>query len=108
MPVIEPAPFAASMFSADVLLLFATRMVRMFAYGCVSLILVMYLDKLGFAGDRIGLLLTMTLIGDTVLSLWITTIADRIGRKWMLIAGAALMVLGGVVFATTGNFVLLL
>jgi len=88
--------------------LFATRMVRMFAYGGVSLILVVYLAAVGLSEEQIGLLLTLTLIGDTILSLCITTRADRIGRKWMLIAGAALMVLGGGVFATTGNFVPLL
>jgi MFS family permease len=50
----------------------------------------------------------MTLVGDTGISLWLTTNADRIGRKRMLIAGAALMILGGLVFALTANFLLLL
>src|SRR5262249_6081957 len=50
----------------------------------------------------------MTLVGDTLLSLWITTGADRIGRKRMLLAGAGLMVLGGAAFASTGDFVPLL
>jgi MFS family permease len=50
----------------------------------------------------------MTLVGDTGISLWLTTSADRVGRKRMLIAGAALMTLGGLVFALTGNFLLLL
>jgi MFS family permease len=93
---------------SDVRLLFATRVLRMFAYGSVSLILVLYLTTVGLSEEQIGLLLTMTLVGDTILSLWITTIADRIGRKWMLIVGAALMVLGGVGFASTANFVPLL
>src|SRR5439155_25752399 len=97
-----PAPFS------DVFLLFATRMVRMFAYGSVSLILVMYRAAVGLSEGRIGFLLPMTLVGDTAISLWITTIADRLGRKWMLIAGALLMVLGGAVFASTGDFVPLL
>jgi MFS family permease len=92
----------------DVRLLFATRMVRLFAYGFLSLILVLYLAEVGLSDPRIGWLLTATLLGDTVLSLWITTSADRLGRKPMLIAGAALMVLGGAVFAGTGNFWLLL
>jgi MFS family permease len=99
---------SASGTSSDVWLLFATRVVRMFAYGCLSLILVLYLAEVGLSDERIGLLLTMTLIGDTALSLWITTSADRVGRKYMLIAGAALMVLGGAVFAGTESFVLLL
>jgi MFS family permease len=92
----------------DIFLLFTTRIIRLFAYGSVSLILALYLAESGFSDEQIGLLLSMTLLGDTLMSLWITTNADRIGRKRMLIAGAALMVLGGAVFAATGNFVLLL
>jgi MFS family permease len=83
-------------------------MVRMFAYGFLSLILVLYLAAIGLSEYQIGLLLTMTLVGDTLLSLWITTSADRLGRKRMLIAGSLLMVLGGVVFAVSGSFVPLL
>ncbi len=42
-----------------------------------------------------------------VISLWITTHADRIGRRKMLILGAMLMLFAGVVFAFTNNFILL-
>jgi MFS family permease len=89
-------------------LLFATRVVRLFAYGFLSVMLVLYLAQAGLSDPEIGLLLTMTLLGDTVISLWITTRADRVGRKRMLLAGAGLMALGGLVFAATSNFVLLL
>jgi MFS family permease len=88
--------------------LFLTRMIRMFAYGALALILVLYLKEVGLNGTEVGLLLTMTLVGDTILSLWITTSADRIGRKRMLLAGAGLMVLGGLGFALTGSFLPLL
>jgi hypothetical protein len=44
----------------DTRLLFITRAVRLFAYGSISLILVLYLVALGYRGDRIGVLLTMT------------------------------------------------
>ena len=94
--------------SADIRLLFTTRVVRLFAYGFLSVMLVLYLAEVGFSEENIGLLLGMTLIGDTGISLWITTRADKIGRKRMLIAGAALMLLGGLVFALTSNFWLML
>jgi MFS family permease len=93
---------------SDVRRLFGTRIIRLFAYGCISLILFIYLSQLGLSDRQIGLLLSMTLIGDTVISLWLTTSADRLGRKRVLIAGAGLVVLGGLVFAWTGDFWILL
>jgi MFS family permease len=93
--------------SPDVRLLFTTRVVRLFAYGYLALVLGLYLEAAGYSKGDIGLIMTLTLAGDTVISLWLTTTADRVGRKRMLLIGAALMVLGGAVFAATDNFVLL-
>jgi MFS family permease len=83
----------------DARLLFATRIARMFGYGLLSVVLVLYLVALGVDGFAIGAILTLTLVGDAVISLWLTTHADRLGRRRILIAGAALMLLAGVVFA---------
>lgn len=94
--------------STDGRILFGTRILRLFAYGFLSVILALYLSQLGLSEVNIGLLLTLTLLGDTAISLWITTHADRIGRQRMLIAGAALMILAAVTFAATRNFYLLL
>jgi MFS family permease len=89
-------------------LLFATRFIRLFAYGALSVVLVFYLVGLGLSEPQTGLLLTSTLIGDTIVSLYLTTRADRVGRRRMLIAGAALMAAAGLVFAFTRNWWLLL
>ena len=89
-------------------ILFSTRILRLFAYGFLSVILALYLSQLGLSEVNIGMLLTLTLLGDTAISLWITTHADRIGRQRMLIAGAALMTLAALIFAVTRNFYLLL
>ena len=71
----------------------------MFAYGFLAVVLVLYLDAVGLDPLAIGLVLTLTLLGDTLISLWLTTNADRFGRRHVLVAGAILMVLAGVVFA---------
>jgi len=89
-------------------ILFSTRILRLFAYGFLSVILALYLSQLGLSEVNIGLLLSLTLLGDTAISLWITTHADRVGRQRMLIAGAALMVLAAALFSATHNFYLLL
>ncbi len=93
--------------SADGRLLFLTRMVRLFAYGFLSIVLVLYLKALGLNDQQVGLLLGLTLIGDVAVQLIITNVADRYGRRRMLILGAGLMVFAGVVFAFTGDITLL-
>jgi MFS family permease len=89
-------------------LLFAARSARMFAYGSVAVILVLYLARVGFDGAAIGLILSLTLVGDTLVSLWLTTHADRLGRRRILIVGGALMAGAGLVFAATEEFLPLL
>src|SRR4029078_11815302 len=80
-------------------LLFAMRTLRMFGYGFLAVGLVLYLAAAGLDPLAIGIVLTLTLIGDTIISLWLTTNADRLGRRRVLIAGAALMIVAGIVFA---------
>jgi MFS family permease len=82
-------------------LLFLTRVLRMFAYGFLAVVLVLYLAGLGLDALTIGAILTLTLVGDTLVSLWLTTHADRIGRRRVLIAGSLLMTAAGLVFAVT-------
>ena len=72
LPTTSPRDFA---------LLFAARIVRLFAYGFLAVVLVLYLSALGFAPARVGLMLTLTLVGGAVLSIVISTRADRIGRR---------------------------
>jgi MFS family permease len=95
-------------FASDTYLLFSTRIVRLFAYGFLSVVLVLYLAQVGLTTTEIGALFTFALIGDAGISLWITTSADRIGRKRMLLVGAGLMLFAGIVFALTGNIILLI
>ena len=93
-------------FFTDFQILFTTRILRLFGYGLLSLILVIYLAQLGFSKTQIGLLLTLTLIGDVIVSLGITLSADRFGRKRMLVISAALIPLAGFIFFATSSFLL--
>jgi MFS family permease len=94
--------------TGDGRLLFLTRVLRMFAYGSLAVVLVLYLASLGIEPLTIGVILTLTLIGDTLISLWLTTRADRFGRRRVLIAGALLMAAAGVAFALTSVVALLI
>ena len=81
--------------------LFALRTIRMLGYGFLAVILVLYLAATGLDPVAIGGILTLTLVGDTLVSLWLTTHADRLGRKRVLIASSLLVVIAGVVFSAT-------
>ena len=92
----------------DGLLLFATRFIRLFSYGFLSVGLLLYLTSLGYTQLQIGALFTGTLVGDLVITFYLTTTADSWGRKNTLIVGALLKIFAGVIFALTDNFLLLL
>ena len=92
---------------SNITLLFSTRIIRLFSYGFLSVVLALYLSEIGLTESQIGLLFTLTLVGDAVITLWLTTSADRFGRKRMLILGALLMAGAGIVFVLTREFILL-
>jgi MFS family permease len=96
-----------ALLNRDGKLLFASRSIRLFAYGLISLVLGLYLKELKFDEGAIGLLISLTLVGDTVVSLWLSTQSDRFGRRRLLIVGAILMILAGIVFGLSSNYVIL-
>ena len=52
--------------------------------------------------------MTLTLIGDTGISLFLTLFADGIGRRVVLASGALLMVASGIMFALSSSYFVLL
>src|SRR3984893_8382746 len=101
-------PGALKALTRDGYLLFLTRFLRLLAYGSLSVIVVFFLVSRGLNQSQTGLLLTLTLLGDTLISLYPTTRADRIGRRRMLIIGAVLMAAAGLAFACTRNLFFLI
>ena len=92
----------------NIYLLFTTRALRLFGYGFLSVVLALYLLESGFDEFLMGLLFSLTLVGDAGISLLLTTTADRFGRKKTLIIGALLMMVAGIVFIMTNNPLLLI
>jgi MFS family permease len=91
----------------DTKILILQRYVRFFAFGGSTIVLALYLRALSISETRIGLFMSLALVGD-VLSFILTLFADVVGRKLVLGGGALLMTLSGVVFGFTGNYWLLL
>src|SRR5205807_2912805 len=108
MSIRDLIPASLRTLPRDGVLLFVSRFTRLFAYGALSVILVFYLVSLGLSEAQVGVLLTLTLAGDMAISLLLTTQADRIGRRRMLVVGAILMAGAGVAFASTKNLLFLI
>jgi len=92
----------------DAWLLILSRCCRMFAYGANSLILALFFSSLKFSDFYIGLFMTLTLAGDVLLSLLLTLVADKVGRRKILILGSILMMASGTIFALFENYWILL
>ncbi|KAJ3021235.1 hypothetical protein HKX48_008940 [Thoreauomyces humboldtii] len=94
--------------SLDAKCLMLQRGVRLFAYGGSTLALVSYLSALNIPDSGIGLFMTLTIAGDVIISFILTLFADGLGRRTVLLMGAALMVASGVAFGLSGNYWVLL
>jgi MFS family permease len=87
----------------DTHLIILSRFVRFFAFGGSTIVLALYLHALSIPDSRIGLFLSLALLGD-VSSLLLTLFADKLGRRLVLAFGAAMMVGSGLVFALVSNW----
>lgn len=92
----------------DAYIIIALRSLRMFTAGIPSLILALFFASLKFPDSRIGVFMTLTLLGDVLLSVLLTLVADKLGRRRILFMGSIMMAGSGVVFALSENFWILL
>ncbi|MBI2325318.1 MAG: MFS transporter [Chloroflexi bacterium] len=94
--------------SVDGKKLLATRVMRTFAYGYLATVLGVYLDALGMDPTQIGVVLTAAIAGSAVMTVFWSFVADRYGRRRTVATMAGLMAAGGLLFAVTNEFWLLL
>jgi MFS family permease len=87
--------------------LLIARVLRTFAYGYLSVVLGVYLDRLGLDPTRIGIVLTAAIAGSAVMTVGWSLFADRYGRRRTISTMAILMVIGGLAFALADSFAVL-
>lgn len=92
----------------DIYIILISRFFRMFAYGGAALVLAIFLRITGIEWKEVGTFMTMTLLGDAAISYCLVLMADKIGRRRVLMAGSLLMTFSGTVFAFSRNYYLLL
>ncbi|HYG90134.1 MAG TPA: MFS transporter [Azospirillum sp.] len=85
-------------------LLLASRALRAFGDGLISLLLPVHLAGLGFGPLEIGALATATLAGSAALTLAVGLVAHRLPGRGSLVGAALLMVLTGLAFPLAEGF----
>ncbi len=88
-------------FDRDVWILLLTRGIRSFSAAILSVCFTIYMSKLGATSVQLGMIFTGMALFAAVRSLGEGLIADRYGRKPVLLLTSILMTLGGLIFAVS-------
>lgn len=91
----------------DVFFIIVLRMIRLVAFGATALIFAIYLKTIGIDERYIGLFMTLTFVGDLILSFYLALIADKVGRRVVILLSSLLIIVTGLVFAWTENIYIL-
>lgn len=81
----------------------------MISFGLTNQILTLYLIELGISETKIGIFMSLTMIGDSIISYLLTWNSTKLGNKFIMLLGSILMIIASGVFASgTNDFNLLL
>jgi len=97
-----------SWLSRDGKILFAVRPLQSFSSGFVSVFFAVYLSLMGLPLWQIGLVLTGGLLSSTIFNLVAGFLADRIGRRRMLVFFGMIALSSGAIFSAFSNLVFLI
>ncbi|MHB8146646.1 MAG: MFS transporter [Vulcanimicrobiaceae bacterium] len=84
--------------------LFAGRLLRSLSQGYLAIVVPLYLLTLGYSASAVGVLLAIGAGSSAVLTLGVGSLADRIGRKPVLVLFGLLTAAAGVTFALHAQY----
>ena len=84
--------------------LLAGRAARSFSQAVLVIAVPLYVSAAGYSTLRVGYLLSLALLGSTLITLFVGIFSDRYGRKPLLMAIAVLATVGTSIFALTTQF----
>ncbi len=97
-----------SWINRDGKLVLLTNGIRSFAYGFVSIILLIYLNLVGFSLLQTGIIVSLILVSGLVTTILSSIYADRVGRRRFLFIVGVMMAITGLIYALTTNPILLI
>jgi MFS family permease len=92
----------------DITLLLCGRALRSLSLGYITVLVPVYLARAGYTAMRVGVVFTAGAVGSIVLTAAVGLLADRIGRKPLLVALGLLSASAALAFALSESFPILL
>lgn len=80
-------------------LLCIAKAMRTVGFGAVSVVLALYLMEKGFSAAAIGLLFSLTLLEDALLTTFASVFANRLGMRTILLFASSVILVGGFALA---------
>ena len=94
--------------SADGKKLLVSKVLRSFGYGYLPVVLAVFLEQIGLSPVQVGFTLAAAVAGSALMTIFWSFVADRYGRRRTVATMSILMVAGGLLFAVSNSFWLLL
>jgi MFS family permease len=102
---VHEAPLGLSWLNRDLMWLFVLRALRSISQGYLGIILPLYLVALGYGAEALGILLAVSAIAAAGISTVVGVLADRFGRKPLLVVISLMLASGAFGFAFAHRFV---
>ncbi len=93
--------------SRDGKVIILARSVRTFAQGSIAVLFAVYLDMLGFSLTQIGVFFSFGVAGAALFAFLVSLVAEKLGRRRLLVLLTLLTAAAGVALVATNDFVLL-
>ena len=93
--------------SRDGKIIILARSVRTFAQGSIAVLFAVYLDLLGFSLTQIGVFFSFGVAGAALFALLVSLIAEKLGRRRLMVALTLVTAVAAAVLVLTNDFVVL-
>ena len=93
--------------SRDGKIIILARSVRTFAQGSIAVLFAVYLDMLGFSLTQIGVFFSFGVAGAALFAFLVSLVAEKVGRRRLLIVFTLMTAVAGVVLVLTNDVVVL-
>lgn len=93
-----------NLLSKDAKIVFLNRAIRSFAFGFISIIIGIYLKEIGIKSSHVGILLSISIFGGALFSIFVGRYAVKYGLRTMFLVSSVVSLVGIGIYLLTNNY----